>query len=177
MTWSLSSFQVSMGASVAKEEEPEPGDLIEIDHLTYQHWAVSIGDGYVVHKTIPGIDSSGASSSVSGGSVSGQIMKDKLKDVVNNDSWKISNKHDNKWDPKPKEEIVEEALSMVGKDVEYSIFSSNCEHFATKCRYGNALSLQVQKAAEAAAGMGAIGILGSIASVGIARNSSVSHSQ
>lgn len=30
-------------------EDPRPGDLIEIDHIFYRHWAVDVGDGCVVH--------------------------------------------------------------------------------------------------------------------------------
>lgn len=30
-------------------ESPQPGDLIEIFRLDYKHWAVYVGDGYVVH--------------------------------------------------------------------------------------------------------------------------------
>lgn len=35
-------------------ERPQPGDLIEISRLTYSHWAVYVGDGYVVHLPGPG---------------------------------------------------------------------------------------------------------------------------
>lgn len=35
------------------DEKPEPGDLIEIFRGSYQHWAVYIGDGFVVHLAPP----------------------------------------------------------------------------------------------------------------------------
>lgn len=35
------------------DEKPEPGDLIEIFRGNYQHWAVYIGDGFVVHLATP----------------------------------------------------------------------------------------------------------------------------
>ncbi|XP_054138632.1 phospholipase A and acyltransferase 1-like isoform X2 [Melozone crissalis] len=31
--------------------DPQPGDLIEIDRPGYQHWALYVGDGYVIHLT------------------------------------------------------------------------------------------------------------------------------
>ncbi|XP_015424472.1 PREDICTED: HRAS-like suppressor 3 [Myotis davidii] len=34
--------------------EPKPGDLIEILRPGYQHWALYVGDGYMVHLAPPG---------------------------------------------------------------------------------------------------------------------------
>ncbi|XP_067440086.1 phospholipase A and acyltransferase 4-like [Thunnus thynnus] len=126
-----------------KSKEPEPGDLIEFFREGYQHWAVYIGDGDVVHLVTPGISCSGVSSTVSGASVGGQVQKEKLKDVVNGKDWRINNLLDHEQKPRPKKKIVKEALSMVGKAVEYSLTDRNCEHFATLCRYGKPQSRQV----------------------------------
>ncbi|XP_044219503.1 phospholipase A and acyltransferase 4-like isoform X2 [Thunnus albacares] len=79
------------------------------------------------------------------GFVNARVKKEKLQDVVNNDKWEVKNLFDNTYKPRPIKEIVEVALSWVGKDVEYSISDWNCEHFATWCRYGKAESLQVLK--------------------------------
>lgn len=35
------------------DEKPELGDLIEIFRGTYQHWAVYVGEGFVVHLSPP----------------------------------------------------------------------------------------------------------------------------
>lgn len=35
------------------DETPKPGDLIEVFRVGYQHWAVYVGDGFVVHKAPP----------------------------------------------------------------------------------------------------------------------------
>ncbi|XP_067456124.1 phospholipase A and acyltransferase 5-like [Thunnus thynnus] len=122
----------------------EPGDLIEIFRGAFQHWAVYIGGGHVVHLVTPGGGSSGASAAALG-LVGGQIRKDKLRDVVKTDKWKKNNIQHTTYElkPRPKMEIVKEALSMVGKDVKYSVANWNCEHFATMCRYGKARSVQV----------------------------------
>ncbi|XP_044219179.1 phospholipase A and acyltransferase 3-like [Thunnus albacares] len=146
---------VKMGA-----KDLEPGDLIEIFRGIYQHWAVYIGDLYVVHF-VAGINSPGALPVVLGGFVDGEVRKDKLQDVINKDKWKKNNTshttYDKKLKSRSKAEIVKEALSMVGKAVKYSVSDSNCEHFATMCRYGKALSLQVQQAAAATVGSGILG--------------------
>ncbi|XP_042274200.1 phospholipase A and acyltransferase 3-like [Thunnus maccoyii] len=149
----------SEGQTFEGSEDLEPGDLIEIFRGIYQHWAVYIGDLYVVHF-VAGINSLGASSAALRGSVDGEVRKDKLQDVVNSDKWKKNNTshttYDKKLKPRSKQEIVKKALSMVGKAVKYSVSDWNCEHFATSCRYGKALSLQVRQA-ETVVGSAAFG--------------------
>lgn len=39
---------------LGSQPEPKIGDLIEIFHPFYRHWAIYIGDGYVVHLAPPG---------------------------------------------------------------------------------------------------------------------------
>ncbi|XP_078197364.1 uncharacterized protein LOC128929124 [Callithrix jacchus] len=34
-------------------QEPQPGDLIEIFHIGYEHWALYVGDGYLIHLAPP----------------------------------------------------------------------------------------------------------------------------
>lgn len=145
----------SEGQTFERVKDLEPGDLIEIFRGIFQHWAVYIGDWQVVHLVALGIGSSGASAAVSG-LAEGQVRIDGLKDVVKEDKWKKNNTQHTTYElkPRPKMEIVKQALSMVGKDVKYNIANWNCEHFATMCRYGEALSLQVQKATEIAVDVG-----------------------
>ena len=38
------------------KRRPKVGDLVEIFRPDFQHWAVYVGDGYVVHVTPPGKD-------------------------------------------------------------------------------------------------------------------------
>ncbi|MEQ2309270.1 hypothetical protein AMECASPLE_036841 [Ameca splendens] len=45
-------------------DEPKPGDLIEIFRNVYEHWAVYVGEGYVVHLLGP--DGSLSSSKLAG---------------------------------------------------------------------------------------------------------------
>ncbi|XP_040904879.1 phospholipase A and acyltransferase 4-like [Toxotes jaculatrix] len=128
------------------EPEPQPGDLIEIFRVGYQHWAVYVGDGYVVHFA----NISGSSGINLGQACSGKVKKRKLRHVVQNSRWQINNKLDTTHKPRPAQQIVKEALSYVGKKMIYSVHLRNCEHFATELRYGKAMSLQVIKVASAA---------------------------
>ncbi|KAM8733230.1 phospholipase A and acyltransferase 4-like isoform 1-T4 [Acanthopagrus schlegelii] len=131
-----------MGQSQS-EEKPEPGDLIEIARVAYLHWAVYVGDGYVVHVTLPpGVPGKVSSSFKCSSSKKAMVRKQKLKEVVGNSKWKINNILDKTYEPRPADDIVEEALMEVGKMMEYSVTSKNCEHFATKMRYGKAVSFQ-----------------------------------
>ncbi|KAL3047840.1 hypothetical protein OYC64_021914 [Pagothenia borchgrevinki] len=129
---------------MAPTEYVKPGDLIEISKGLYEHWAVYVGDGFVVHMA-PTSDVPGASSS-SSMSVSNEkavVKKEKLTDVVGNDKWKINNSKDKDDTPRPAEDIVRDACARVGETRHYSVFQHNCEHFAKELRYRKAKSKQV----------------------------------
>uniref|UniRef100_A0A671WQL4 Phospholipase A and acyltransferase 4-like n=1 Tax=Sparus aurata TaxID=8175 RepID=A0A671WQL4_SPAAU len=127
------------------DQTPEPGDLIAISRGVYLHWAVYVGDGYVVHVTLPpGDEVSGAASSSlrSAPNEKAMVRKQKLQEAVGDSKWEISNSLDKMYRPRSPRIIVEEALRQVGKRMEYSVTRKNCEHFATKLRYGKAVSFQ-----------------------------------
>lgn len=71
------------------------------------------------------------------------VKKERLWDVVGTDQWKINNSLDHKYEPRPTHVIVREARELVGRELPYSVFSLNCEHFVNELRYGKAESLQV----------------------------------
>ncbi|XP_036933082.1 phospholipase A and acyltransferase 4-like [Acanthopagrus latus] len=134
-----------MGQSQS-DETPEPGDLIKILRGGYQHWAVYVGDGDIVHVTLPpGADVQRAASNtlMSVPTEKAMVRREKLKEVVGNNKWRINNSLDKKYKPRSPDIIVEEALRQVGEMMEYSVTSKNCEHFATNLRYGQAESRQV----------------------------------
>ncbi|XP_063046015.1 phospholipase A and acyltransferase 4-like [Engraulis encrasicolus] len=126
---------------MADEENPKAGDLIEVFRLTYQHWAVYIGEGYVIHLASPDQQAMGSASVTSPIAI---VKKEKLEDVVNGNDWKVNNILDNEYQPRPIEDIIKDAIAMEGKTVPYKITSANCEHFATNLRYGKAESRQVR---------------------------------
>ncbi|NWZ66314.1 HRSL1 enzyme, partial [Acrocephalus arundinaceus] len=123
-------------------QNPQPGDLIEIDRPAYQHWALYVGDGFVIHVREEGGPSLLTSSS-SISATTAKVRKDPLKKVVKNDYWHVNNKYDESYTPRPVEEIIKSAEERVGKEVPYDVLSDNCEHFVTELRYGKAVSEQV----------------------------------
>ncbi|XP_063264786.1 phospholipase A and acyltransferase 3-like [Prinia subflava] len=124
---------------------PQPGDLIEIFRPVYQHWALYVGDGYVIHVTDEG-DSSVLGSSSSMSAIRAKVKKELLKKVAGNDKWCVNNKYDRSRDPLPVEEIIRRAEQWIGKEVPYNVLGSNCEHFVTGLRYGKRKSDQVKTA-------------------------------
>ncbi|XP_068181358.1 phospholipase A and acyltransferase 3-like [Antennarius striatus] len=157
------------------DEKPEPGDLIEIFRGSYQHWAVYVGDGFVVHLAPPSeVPGAGASSMMSIVAEKALVKKEELWDVVETHHWVINNSLDEKYEPRQDGVIVREACALVGEELPYCIFRGNCEHFANEMRYGRAESRQVRKAGEAvvAVGVAAMVGLGVVALAGVLFGSS-----
>ncbi|XP_017666145.1 PREDICTED: phospholipid-metabolizing enzyme A-C1-like [Lepidothrix coronata] len=125
--------------------QPEPGDLIEIKRSVYQHWALYLGDGYVVHLTSAdeGIRCLSASSDTTL-SKKAKVKKQLLKEVVGTDDWEVNNKYDRSRTPLPVKEIIKRAESYIGMEMTYNVFCENCEHFVTMLRYGESVSDQAK---------------------------------
>ncbi|XP_027489070.1 phospholipid-metabolizing enzyme A-C1-like, partial [Corapipo altera] len=122
-----------------RRHQPKPGDLIEIKRSVYQHWALYLGDGYVIHVTaedesIPPL----SAGSVTILTKKAKAKKQLLKEVVGTDDWEVNNKYDRSFTPLPVKEIIERAKSCIDKEVTYDLLESNCEHFVTWLRYGEA---------------------------------------
>ncbi|XP_060113058.1 phospholipase A and acyltransferase 3-like [Heteronotia binoei] len=127
------------------EMKPKPGDLIEIERSCYQHWAIYIGDGYVVHLAPESeVAGAGFGSLLSITTDRAVVRKDPLLKVVGNDKYKINNKYDGRYLPLPVYEIISRAKAEVGRVMPYNVLSENCEHFVTNLRYGNPVSDQVR---------------------------------
>ncbi|NWZ34275.1 HRSL1 enzyme, partial [Brachypodius atriceps] len=121
---------------------PQPGDLIEIRRPGYQHWALYVGNGYVIHVTDEGARSIlGSSSSIS--ATKAKVKKELLEEVAGNDKWRVNNKYDRSRTPLPVKEIIQSAEQWIDKQVPYDLLRSNCEHFVTMLRYGEELCDQV----------------------------------
>uniref|UniRef100_A0A8C3S2T1 LRAT domain-containing protein n=1 Tax=Chelydra serpentina TaxID=8475 RepID=A0A8C3S2T1_CHESE len=140
-----------------KGVEPKPGDLIEISRFGYYHWALYVGYGYVIHLAPPSeFAETGISSLFSVVADKAMVRKEPLWAVVKGDDYWVNNKHDRNLPRRSVDQIIQEAESLVGKTMPYSVASKNCEHFITKLRYGVARSDQVRDAVVA----GAVGIVG-----------------
>ncbi|NXS28362.1 HRSL1 enzyme, partial [Pomatostomus ruficeps] len=123
---------------------PRPGDLIEIDRPLYQHWALYLGDGYVINVTP--VDEGAPSLSVCTTSIftrKAKVKKQLLKEVVGNDIWRLNNKSDQYCTPSPVEEIIRRAERWIDKEVPHSPFVRNYEDFVKLLRYQDPFSYQV----------------------------------
>ncbi|XP_012318578.1 phospholipase A and acyltransferase 3 isoform X1 [Aotus nancymaae] len=149
------------------QPEPKPGDLIEIFRPFYRHWAIYVGDGYVVHLAPPSeVAGAGAASVMSALTDKAIVKKELLYDVAGSDKYQVNNKHDDKYSPLPCSKIIQRAEELVGQEVLYKLTSENCEHFVNELRYGIARSDQVRDVVVAAGiagvGLAAIGLIGVI---------------
>uniref|UniRef100_A0A8D2H9J5 LRAT domain-containing protein n=1 Tax=Urocitellus parryii TaxID=9999 RepID=A0A8D2H9J5_UROPR len=122
--------------SVSDRTRPKRGDLIEIFRGTFEHWAIYVGKGYVVHLTSPSKDFH-LNKSIA------IVKKELLSVVAGGNKYRVNNKNDNKYEPQPPDKIVQQAEEMVGKYIRYSLTENNCEHFVNKLRYGVSRSDQV----------------------------------
>lgn len=71
------------------------------------------------------------------------VKKDPLELVADGNIYRVNNKEGKNKTPNPPEIIVQNALKQVGQIKEYKLTSDNCEHFATRLRYGDGFSDQV----------------------------------
>ncbi|XP_070592041.1 phospholipase A and acyltransferase 3-like [Erythrolamprus reginae] len=126
----------SFAALCTDEMDVEPGDLIRIFRKGYQHWAVYVGLGDVIHLAPPSeVAGAGVGSLRSIWADTAVIKKEKLSQVIGSDRYCVSNKHDSKYPARTPDQIIALANKLEGKTVEYKLFSDNCEHFANFLRY------------------------------------------
>ncbi|KAF5892487.1 phospholipid-metabolizing enzyme A-C1-like [Clarias magur] len=134
--------------------EPQPGDLIEIFRPAYQHWAMYLGDGYIINLTPVDESQANAMSSVKSVFTRKAVVRMQLlKDVIGSDSFRVNNKYDSSHTPLPVSEIIEQAQMLIGQEVSYDLLGNNCEHFVTLLRYGEGVSEQATRA------IGALGLV------------------
>nr|QFF91375.1 retinoic acid receptor responder protein 3 2 isoform 5 [Potamotrygon motoro] len=131
---------------------PQPGDKIQIFRTGYQHWAIYIGDGDVIHLTSDGACVAVAFGYCCAGSIA-VIKREPLAKVIGNTRWHINNNSDRNWTPFPPDEIVERATSRIGERMCYKVLGANCEHFVNSVRYGINLAPQVEFAVGGACGV------------------------
>ncbi|XP_017545608.1 phospholipase A and acyltransferase 3-like [Pygocentrus nattereri] len=158
-------------ASAQFDEKPEPGDLIEIFRGAYQHWAIYIGDGYVIHLAPPSeYAQAGACSMMSIVCNKAIVKKEQLWDVVGDDKYAINNLMDKKYEPRPVNAILQDAHSLLRQELPYCVFRGNCEHFVTELRYGKPESRQVRETVEVGVGIGILAIAVGVLATAIYRS-------
>ncbi|NXQ46779.1 HRSL1 enzyme, partial [Catharus fuscescens] len=111
--------------------------LIEIKRVHYDHWALYVGDGYVIHVTPVGVSPLSAGSETV---LIVKVVKELLKEVIGNDAWAVNNKYDQYCCPLPMEEIIQRAEGCIGKEMAYHVFDFKADDFVTKLRYGGQVS-------------------------------------
>ncbi|XP_025114503.1 HRAS-like suppressor 2 [Pomacea canaliculata] len=138
------------------------GDLVEFPHVNDSHWGIYAGNQRIIHHVAEeekksifhGIsrqlkNSNGlmvvscVGHAMAGGShkMKGEVRDDDFFHVAGDSKAKKSNHLDHILSVFAPDEIVERAMSKLGRK-DYDIFTNNCEHFATWCRYGKEISLQ-----------------------------------
>lgn len=160
-----------------------PGDLIEIDRGSYNHWVMFInkcqttGTHWCFHVTTTNGDFEkrrAVMSSIGSVSAAASIKKHKLKDIIeDNDSGKPSHARVNnkleeankkKCTPRRIEEVIEHLEERKDQTVRYNLTNLNCEHYVTIWKYGAGWSRQVEKVIDTVT-VGAVA-LGTFAVVG-----------
>uniref|UniRef100_A0A7N5JKL9 LRAT domain-containing protein n=1 Tax=Ailuropoda melanoleuca TaxID=9646 RepID=A0A7N5JKL9_AILME len=125
---------------------PKVGDLIEIFRPDFQHWAVYVGDGYVVHVTPSGEREravSGSTKSVPREKV--VAKKELLDDVAGRDKYQVNHMHDRQYSALAPDQIVRRAEQHVGQEVPYLMHRGNSRDFAIDMRYEVTTSLSLPK--------------------------------
>ncbi|XP_062392329.1 phospholipase A and acyltransferase 3-like [Sardina pilchardus] len=136
---------------------PEPGDLIEIFRGTYQHWALYIGEGDIVHLAPPSeITGPGSNRLMSVMYDKATVLKEQLIEVVGRDRFHVNNLLDKKHEPRHVCAIMRDAHHLLGLELPYCVLRGNCEHFVTELRYGRAESQQIHYAVKV--GVGALAV-------------------
>uniref|UniRef100_A0A8C5G2M1 Retinoic acid receptor responder protein 3-like n=1 Tax=Gouania willdenowi TaxID=441366 RepID=A0A8C5G2M1_GOUWI len=147
-------------ALTQRDEKPKAGDCIEIFRGNYQHWALDVGDGCVVHLAPPCEAPGGAANKmVSVLCEKALVQKNGLWDVVGNHEWRVNNDLDKKYEHRPVQVIVRDALDVVGCELPYNVVTRNCEHFVNELRYGKAESRQVRQYRDVAIGVGVAAVV------------------
>ncbi|KAG8522574.1 Phospholipase A and acyltransferase 5, partial [Galemys pyrenaicus] len=135
----------SIKQAVESKLRPQPGDLIEIFRIGYEHWAIYVEDDCVVHLAPPSEEFL-AGSITSIFSNRAVVRYSRLEDVLHGCSWTVNNKLDGTYLPLPVDEIIQRTKNMVNKMVQYNLIEGNCEHFVNGLRYGVPRSQQVEHA-------------------------------
>lgn len=108
----------------------EPGDLLEIlyPNSSFNHWAVYIGEGAIIHVRQPWIKRESVESAV-GADFNDNTTRSKLM-RINNDKHKVL-----KIPPQSSQKIIDSANEQIGVEW-YNMQLYGCEMFAIRCRYG-----------------------------------------
>jgi hypothetical protein len=125
-----------------------PGDLLIFQRPGYKHYAVNVGNGYIVHVTSEDATSAGVVGASTGVCCSSNfdlavIKKERYRDFKNPEDQVFVEKTWKEKTALQRSEIIHRALSRIG-ETGYNLLFRNCEHFARWCRYGEDKSDQAE---------------------------------
>ncbi|XP_023647395.1 lecithin retinol acyltransferase [Paramormyrops kingsleyae] len=157
---SISSGDDARTASRCEGSKLRRGDLLEVPRTLFIHFGIYLGDNKVAHL-MPDImplitnDKSQIQKTVTNKRLllgvlakNATIRVDTVEDFAYGSPVLLNAMDDAlKTPPLPNEEVARRAEKLVGA-IAYSLLWSNCEHFATYCRYGAASSFQTEKFCE-----------------------------
>ncbi|XP_069121052.1 phospholipase A and acyltransferase 5-like [Argopecten irradians] len=119
-------------------EELHIGDIVEFERELFKHFGVYVGNEDVVHLT--GVENGWFSGVQFIGK--GMVKRENFWDVAKGGKAKKNNNQDGISKPRPSSLIVSEARALVGTVENMHFLTNNCEHFASKLRYGKKSSKQ-----------------------------------
>jgi HRAS-like suppressor 3 len=118
-------------------------DIIEIRRSGYNHYAIYVGNGYVLHLS----HEYNLLETVFENRI-GRISRELLTDVTGKDICRVNNKKRSakrrELEPRELREIKGYLDALENSTIEYNIYSNNCEHIVTQWKFGKAFSDQVQ---------------------------------
>lgn len=126
-----------------KVYRPEEGDLIRVRRKQgYAHFGVATSRNTVVHYSDYGNDSILDASKV-------RVIETTLEEFLMGGKCEKVHPYESPFDRK---EVVSRAKSLIGsmrfRNMIYNVVTNNCEHFASYIYYGEARSIQVEKATD-----------------------------
>ncbi|XP_042326303.1 phospholipase A and acyltransferase 2-like [Sceloporus undulatus] len=120
---------------ITSNQTPNLGDMIQFQRVGYQHWGIYVGNGRVIHFTLPDWGETWRRV-FAGEPQTATVQFDRLEDVAGTLPYAVCNQFDAEQPPLSPDDIVRRAQSLVGLQLPYDLMRSNCEHFATMMRYG-----------------------------------------
>ena len=117
-------------ASESLSQYPPPGSHLVTPRTLYVHHGLSLGDGWVIHRTGPG-------DAVNDGTV----CRVTLEEFAGGRTWRARPHPNRRYSPS---ESIERGRSREG-EVAYNVAFNNCEHFVNWCIEGEHRSEQVEQ--------------------------------
>nr|XP_020634064.1 HRAS-like suppressor 3 [Pogona vitticeps] len=135
-------FMKVMNYITKLRQSQDPGDTVEFLRPCFIHYAIAIDKEHVVHLTSAAPEGSPHNCS-SDTDPTAEVKIERLSVVAGKCKYRINNKYDKRYEPRPPKDIVRIAKAKAGQKGRHSLFRNDCEEFATRMRYGVPITGQV----------------------------------